>query len=102
MVQLITCEIALCQYVCELVFGVNIFDLDFWVQVDSVKQQFKRDSVDSGHVSHCRASVLDHHLDHRFIILENCKARRKNEKSSRSRKHNRHWITQDHCGEFEY
>ena len=37
MVPLITCEIALCQHVCELVFGVNIFDLDFGIQVDSVK-----------------------------------------------------------------
>ena len=27
-VTLITCEIALCQYVCELVFGVGVFDLD--------------------------------------------------------------------------
>ena len=27
-IPLITCEISLCQYVFELVFGVNIFDLD--------------------------------------------------------------------------
>ena len=33
------------------------------------------------------------------LSSKNCKARRNNEKSSRSRKHNRHWI---HCGEFEY
>ena len=30
-VPLITCEIAFCQHVCELVFGVNIFVLDFGV-----------------------------------------------------------------------
>ena len=30
-VPLITCEIALCQYVCELVFGVGIFDLKLWI-----------------------------------------------------------------------
>ena len=30
MIPLITCEISLGQYVCELVFGVNVFDLDFW------------------------------------------------------------------------
>ena len=36
-IPLITCEFALCQYVCELVFGVNISDLYFRVQVDSVK-----------------------------------------------------------------
>ena len=28
MVPLITCEISLGQYVCELVLGVNVFDLD--------------------------------------------------------------------------
>ena len=28
MVPLITCEIFLCQYVCELFFGANVFDLN--------------------------------------------------------------------------
>ena len=28
MVPFITCEISLCQYVCELVLGVIVFDLD--------------------------------------------------------------------------
>ena len=37
MIPFIKCEIALCQYVCELDFGVNIFDLDFGVLVDSVQ-----------------------------------------------------------------
>ena len=36
-VPLITRETAFCQNVCELVFGFDILDLDFWVQVDSVK-----------------------------------------------------------------
>ena len=30
MIPFITCEISLGQYVGELVFGVNVFDLDFW------------------------------------------------------------------------
>ena len=30
-VPLITCEIPFSQYVCKLMFGVDIFDLDFWV-----------------------------------------------------------------------
>ena len=34
---LIKRETALCAYVCELVFGSDKLDLDFWVQVDSVK-----------------------------------------------------------------
>ena len=29
MIPFITCEISLCQYVCELDLGVNVFDLDF-------------------------------------------------------------------------
>ena len=33
----VTCEITLCQNVCELVFGINIFHLNVWIQVDSVK-----------------------------------------------------------------
>ena len=53
-VALITCEIALCQLMCELVFRVTIFDLDFWVQVDS---------------------VLDDHLDHSFIMVKNVEHR---------------------------
>ena len=38
MVPFITCEISLCQYVCELVLGVNVFDLDLGVRIDSIKQ----------------------------------------------------------------
>ena len=37
MVPLITCEISLCQHVCELVFGVNVTDLDFGVQMNPVR-----------------------------------------------------------------
>ena len=29
MIPFITCEISLCQHVCDLVLGVNVFDLDF-------------------------------------------------------------------------
>ena len=53
MIPLITCEISLCQCVCELVFGVNVFDLDFGVQVDSIEQPIKRNSVFPGNMSHC-------------------------------------------------
>ena len=30
MIPFITCEIPLCQDVCELILGVNEFDLDLW------------------------------------------------------------------------
>ena len=36
-VRLNTCEIAFWQYVCELVFGVNILNLNPRIQIDSVK-----------------------------------------------------------------
>ena len=65
-----TCEISLCQYVCELVFGVNVFDLDFGVQINSIKQPIKSNSVGSGYVSHCRASSLYDHLDHCFVVFK--------------------------------
>ena len=51
MIPFITCEISLCQYVFELVFGVNVFDLDLGVQIDSIKQPIQSNSVGSGNVS---------------------------------------------------
>ena len=44
-VPLITCEISLCQYVCELVLGVSVFDLDLGVQTNPVKQPIQSNSV---------------------------------------------------------
>ena len=38
-VPLIKCEVPFCQYVRDLVFGVNVTDLDLGVQIYSVKQQ---------------------------------------------------------------
>ena len=32
------CEVPLCQYVCKLMFGVDILDLDLGIQIISVKQ----------------------------------------------------------------
>ena len=63
MVPLITCEISLCQYVCELVFGVDVFDLDLRIQIDSIKQPIKSYPVGSGNMSQSRASSLYDHLD---------------------------------------
>ena len=36
MIPFITGELLLGQYVRELVFGVNVFDLDFEAQIDSI------------------------------------------------------------------
>ena len=57
-VSLITCDISLCQHVCELVLGVNVFDLDLGVHIDSIKQVIKSNSVGPGNMSHCTASSL--------------------------------------------
>ena len=74
-VPLVTREISLCQYVCELVLGVNVFDLDLGVQIDSVEHPIKRNSVGSGHVSHCWTSSFDNHLDDSFVVFKNVQLR---------------------------
>ena len=39
-----------CQYVCELVLGVNVFDLDLGSQIDSIKQPINNNSAGSGNM----------------------------------------------------
>ena len=73
MVPFITCDISLCKYVCELVFGVIVLNLDLGVQIDSVKQPFQSNSMGSGHMSHCGTSAFDYHLNHGFIIPKDIK-----------------------------
>ena len=70
MIPFITCEISLCQYVCELVLGVNVFDLDFGVHIDSIEQPIKSNSVGPGNMSHCKASSFNDHLDHYFVVFK--------------------------------
>ena len=69
MIPLITCGISLGQHVCEKFFGVNVFDLDFGVQIDTIEQPIKSNSVGSGNVSLCRTSSLYRHLDHCFVVF---------------------------------
>ena len=45
MIPFITCEIPLCQDVCKLVFGVDVFDLDLWVQINSIEQPIESNWV---------------------------------------------------------
>ena len=71
MIPLITCEIPLCQDVCELVLGVDVFDLDLWVKINPIKQPIKSNSMSSGNMSHCRTSAFNNnHLDYSFIVLK--------------------------------
>ena len=50
-------------------FGVDVFDLDFGVQIDSIKQPIKGNSVGPGNMSHCRTSSLHDHLDYCFVVF---------------------------------
>ena len=86
MIPFITCEISLCQYVCELVPGVNVFDLDLGIQIDSIKQPIKNNSVGSGNMSHCRTSHLCDHLDHCFVVFKDVQQSFPYEKNSRLKK----------------
>ena len=44
----------------------DVFDLDFRVQINSIEQPIKSNSVDSGDVSHCRTSAFNNHLDYSY------------------------------------
>ena len=44
-------------------FGVNILDLDLGIQIDSIKQPIKSNSVGSGNVSPCGTSTFGNHLE---------------------------------------
>ena len=70
MIPFVTCETSFGQNVGELVFGDNVFDLDLGVQIDSIEQPIKSNSVGSGNMSHYRASSLYDHLDHCFVVFK--------------------------------
>ena len=58
------------ELLCNLVFGVNVSDLNLRIQVDSVSQPIKSNSVGSWHMSHCWTLAFDYHLDHGFSVLK--------------------------------
>ena len=86
MVPFITCEISIRQYVCDLVLGVNVFDLDLGVQIECIKQSIKSNSVGSGNMSHCRASSLHDHPDHCFVVFKEYTTKLPDEMNARLRK----------------
>ena len=47
----------------ELVFGVDVFDLDFRVQINWFKQPIKSNSMSSGNMSHRWTPAFHNHLD---------------------------------------
>ena len=70
MIPFISCEIPLCQDVCELILGVNVFDLGFWVKINPIKQPIKSHSMSSGNMSHCWTPAFHNHFDHSLIVLK--------------------------------
>ena len=71
-----------------MVFGVDVLDLDFWVQVNSIEQPIKRNSVGPGNMSHCGTPSLDNHLDHCFVVLA---TKRLDAKTGRFKEHNQYY-----------
>ena len=56
-------------------FDANKFDLDLGVQIDSVKQPIKRNSVGSWHVSHRWTSSIDNLFDDSFVAFKDVQLR---------------------------
>ena len=50
-------------------FLVSMY-LDFGIQIDSIEQPVKGNSVGPGNVSHCGTPSFDDHLDHCFVVLK--------------------------------
>ena len=69
-IPLITREISFGWDIGNLVFGVDVLDLDFWVQIDSIEQPIKCNSVSPGNMSHCGTPSLNDHLNHCFVVLK--------------------------------
>ena len=70
-VPFITCEVSFGQHVCELIFLESTYLV--WilgVQVNSVEQPVKSNSVGSGNMSQCKTSAFDDHLDHSFVVFK--------------------------------
>ena len=63
-VPLIMCEISFCRYVFELVFGVNVTDLDLGVQIDPVKQPIQSNSAGQSNMPRCGTSTFDNDLNY--------------------------------------
>ena len=88
MIPLITCEVSFGLDIGKLVFGVDVLDLDFWVQVFSIKQPIKSNSVSPGNMSHCGTPSFNDHLDHLLRCLQTHTTKLLDAKTGRLREHN--------------
>ena len=73
-VPLITCEVPFCQHACELVFGVDVLDLNLRFQINTVEQPVKSNSLVLD-TCHCWTSAFDDHFNHCFVVLKNVEHR---------------------------
>ena len=71
----------------ELVSGVDVFDSNFGVQINSIKQPIESNSVSPGNMSHCKTPSFNDHFDHCFIVFEHIQ-KLLDSKSGRLREHN--------------
>ena len=95
-VPFVTCEIAFSQNVCQLMFGINVSNLNLGVQINSVKHPIQSNSGFLLHVS-LRDFGLLLSSDSRLHCHQKCRASHQIKKTSRSTKHNQHYLTQDCC-----
>ena len=54
----------------KLILGVDVFDLDLGVKINSIEQPIKSNSMSSGNMSHCWTSAFHNHFDHSLIVLK--------------------------------
>ena len=59
----------------KLILGVDTLDLNLGIQINSVKQPTKSNSVGSGHVSHRWSSSFNYHFDHDFVVFKDVRLR---------------------------
>ena len=68
-VPLVTCEITFGQYVCELMFGADVPNLNLGSKLILSNNQSRATLWFFCHMSHCRTPAFDHHINHGFIVL---------------------------------
>ena len=54
----------------QMVFGVDVCDFDFWIQIGSIEQPIINNCVRPGNMSHCGTSSFNDHLDHCFVVFK--------------------------------
>ena len=97
-----TCEISLGRYVSELVLGVSAFDFDLGVQIDSIKQPIKSNSLGSGNMSHCGTPPFKEHLDQCKVVFKIVLHSFPYEKNSRLKKRNQHCLDHQSFHEISF